>query len=274
MRTTLKSLLVAGLSFVAFQSSSQQSGFGDITYRFKSDSTTTSVLISNLLADNVGAESPIIGTAAWTDKQNMFECRSLLSFFYGGLPAVYGPEQIVEARLILKPLIIPAQNVSIHTPRFVVRRIASEWNDSSVSWNTQPETELKGEVMKSVNEKRKEKTIAVDVTSIMKSMFVNGNNGFMISYRDSLSDPGMFQWFASAKNEEESLRPELEIRFSTGLMSPQLYDDRRPLPNFQQKMTAPIQMNNSYPTQTTPQPSTPAVTPLDTQPKPKAIGNQ
>ena len=270
MRTIFKPSLVSLFCFIAFSVTAQQTGYGDITYRFKSDTTTQSVLISNLLADNVGSGSPIIGTAAWTDKQSMFECRSLLSFFYGGLPAIYRPDQIIEARLILKPIVIPAQNVSVHTPRFVISRITKEWNDTSVNWNTQPETDNKGEVMKSVNENKKEKAITVDVTTIVKSMFVYGNNGFMISYRDSLSDPGMFQWFASARNEVQTLRPELEIRFATGpYTAPEYY--RTPLTD-PQKMMQPIPMNNATPRQMYTEPTNqPVVVPVD--PKPKAIGN-
>lgn len=193
------------------------SGYSDITLRLKADSNTKSVLISNLLEDRVGDVSPIIGTAAWAENNKKFQCRSLLSFNYGILPQVIRPEQITKAELVLQPLefnTVESLN-GIGMPRFTVRRIAEPWEDSLTNWLTQPGTTIDDETIKRVTTKKKWKPVYIDVTDMVKNMMRYGNNGFMIQYDDSLDSPSFLsQWFASAKYEDEKLRPQLWISWS------------------------------------------------------------
>jgi hypothetical protein len=212
--------LVALLSLVISIHTSAQiiySGFSDVSVVLRSDTSTRSVLISNLLEDRVGDVSPIIGTAAWVDKNKKLQCRSLLSFDYGILPKLITPEQITEAILYLKPVeILTTETVNgTWYSKFIVRRVLKPWEDSTTSWLTQPEATMDDEVIKSVPEHKKHKTVKIDVTEIVRNMFRYGNNGFMIRYEDSLeASTFLSQWFASARYENEKLRPELNIRWS------------------------------------------------------------
>lgn len=218
MRNISKTLFVAFATFSILSVSAQTySGFSDVIITLRSDSSTKSVLISNLLEDRVGDLSPIIGTAAWTENNKKLQCRSLLSFNYGALPKMISPEQIIEARLILKPLEMLTKESMNGTasPKFTVKRITEPWEDSMTSWLTQPLADPNDEVTKFIPEKKKHRTTWIDVTEIVQNMFRYGNNGFMISYADSLeSSTFLSQWFASAKYEDEKLRPELQIRWS------------------------------------------------------------
>ncbi|NOT50665.1 MAG: DNRLRE domain-containing protein [Chitinophagaceae bacterium] len=224
--------LVAFLSLIISLFTSAQitySGFSDVSITLKSDTTTKSVLISNLLEDRVGDVSPIIGTAAWVDNNKKLQCRSLLSFDYGIMPRLIRPEQITEATLILKPVeILTTETVNgMQYPKFIVRRISEPWEDSMTSWLTQPGSNIDDEVIKSVPEHKKHKTVRIDVTEIVRNMFRYGNNGFMIRYEDSLQTAVFLsQWFASARYENEKLRPELLIRWSlpANIMSYPNYD--------------------------------------------------
>ena len=83
------------------------------------------------------------------------------------------------------------------------------------SWLNQPVSDPNDEVIRLIPEKKKYRKVWIDVTEIVQNMFRYGNNGFMISFADSLeSSTFLSQWFASAKYEDEKLRPELQIRWS------------------------------------------------------------
>lgn len=212
--------LVAFLSLIISVTTSAQitySGFSDVSVTLRSDTTTKSVLISNLLEDRVGDVSPIIGAAAWKDNDKKLQCRSLLFFDYGIMPKLIRPEQITEAILYLKPVEILTTETANGAwySKFIVRRILKPWEDTTTSWLTQPEATLDDEVIKSIPEHKKNKTVKIDVTEIVRNMFRYGNNGFMIRYEDSLeTSTFLSQWFASARYENEKLRPELNIRWS------------------------------------------------------------
>ena len=213
---TLSTLLV---SFILSAGTFAQtySGFSDATSILKSDTSTRSVLISNLLADRVGDISPIIGAAAWIDNNQKLQCRSLLYFEYGILPMLIKPEQITEAKLILRPLELNTVETSNgdQPSNFVVRRVLEPWEDSMTSWLTQPISNPADEAIKSIPEHKKGKPVRIDVTEIVRNMFRYGNNGFMITYKDSLEASNFWShWFASARYENKKLRPELLISYS------------------------------------------------------------
>jgi hypothetical protein len=139
------------------------------------------------------------------------QCRSLLSFNYGLLPKVIRAEQIVKAQLILNPLQINGalDYNDKQFSKFVVQRVLEPWEDSLATWSNQPQTDFNNKVIKQINPKKKDK---IDVTEMVKNMFLHGNNGFMIRYEDSLAGASSFShWFASVKNENAELRPLLII---------------------------------------------------------------
>lgn len=209
------------LFFTTVVSAQIYSGYSDASIVLKADSTTRSALISNLLADRVGDMSPIIGTAAWAENNKKMQCRSLIAFDYGILPKLLKPEQIVEAQLILRPVEFnTVESINgVPSPKFSVQRIVEPWEDSLTSWLTQPASETADETVKQLDITRKRKTIKIDVTEIVKNMFRYGNNGFMIRNEDSLETAVFIsQWFASAKNEDEKLRPQLVIKWSSAVV--------------------------------------------------------
>lgn len=276
MRNIYK-LFAATLSFIISTTLSAQtySGYSDVSITLKSDTTTRSSLISNLIEDRAGDVSPIIGAAAWFDNNKNLQCRSLLSFNYGILPKLISPDQIVEARLILKPVeIITKETISgTHYPKIIVRRVLQPWEDSVTNWITQPTANLTDEAVKNIPEKKRNRPVSIDVTSIVKNMFLYGNNGFMIRYEDSLQGVGILnQWFASARFEDEELRPELMIRWSrpANYRPPTLNLADASLPSDVMRQYYNQAVNQPY---VQPQPVNPPPTPVPEDPKPKGNNN-
>lgn len=190
------------------------SSYSDFSIILKADSNSRSVLLTNLLEKEPGNQSPIIGTASWNDLGRQLQCRSLLSFDYGVLPQVIRAEQISKAELILVPLQINStiDNSDKQFSKFIVQRVAEQWEDSLVTWSNQPLADINSKVTKQINPKKNDKLVKINVTDIVKNMFLLGNNGFLIKYEDSLSAAASFShWFASAKNENVDLRPLLVL---------------------------------------------------------------
>ncbi len=202
--------------FSAPVSAQALAGFSAISIVLKADSTTKSVLVSNLYEDRAGDQSPFIGTAAWLDSGKQMHCRSFLSFNYSILPTMISPAQITSAYLVLNPLQLgnAVANNENQSPKFMVSRVIQPWEDSNTTWMHQPSFVTDDQVIKQIAPKKKDRTLKIDVTRIVRKMFEQGNNGFMISYKDSVEKAAFVsQWFASAKNENVNIRPQLVINY-------------------------------------------------------------
>jgi hypothetical protein len=192
-------------------------GFSNFSILLKSDTNTKSVLMSDLLENRVGDLSPIIGSSSWVDKGKRFQCRSLLSFQYGFLPTMIDAEMISNAQLVLIPLQIKDQATENESDvlNLTVRRVVQHWQDSTTSWINQPKANTGDEVIKRISAKKRFQPIKINVTEIVKNMFRYGNHGFLICYGDSLQGTkNSSHWFASARYEDENVRPVLYITYS------------------------------------------------------------
>jgi len=180
----------------------------------RSDYPSKSVLVSNLFEDRVGDMSPIIGAVAWADSGKQLQCRSLLEFNYMFVPrkVINDPSLIVSAELILYPVQLASSNIDADKPgKIIIRRVLQTWEDTSTMWLNQPPADSTMQVTETIKKKLKMKPVSIDVTGLVMDMLRYGNQGFMICNEPSeqTSNP----WFASPKNDDESIRPLLVIHF-------------------------------------------------------------
>ena len=188
----------------------------DFSVLLKADSNSRSVLLSNVLKDQPGNKSPIIGAAGWIEEGKQLQCRSLLFFNYGQLPKTMRADMIKKAELILIPVRVnnSSDNNNHQASNFIIQRVLEPWADTLATWIHQPLADDKDKVARQVNPNKKDKPVKIDVTQIVKNMFRYGNNGFMIRYKDSLDQStALSHWFASTKYENKDLRPLLLITF-------------------------------------------------------------
>lgn len=182
----------------------------------RADSTSRSAMLTNRYPEQSGSGSMIIGSAAWDNKGQLEKCHSLLLFDYGNLPRIIKPEWITNAELILVPVTLKDEEpVSETSHRFAVRRILQAWQDSLVNWDKQPAASTDDQVVIKLNRRKKNQLINLNVTSIVKNMFKHGNYGFILSGEDTLQGQEAYKdWFASARIDNENLRPALVITYS------------------------------------------------------------
>ena len=182
----------------------------------ESDSSTKSVLVSNIKADKTGDMSPVIGAANWMDNGKELLCRSLLEFDFNLLPVeiLNNPILILKADLVLYPINTEfADNDNAKTSALYIRQVLDKWEDSSAMWNNQPSASFENQKSATIKTKNKNIPASIDVTEIVfNSIFKEKNNGFMIVYDDTHKKSfAAGQLFASPKNENPAIRPQLVI---------------------------------------------------------------
>lgn len=184
-----------------------------------SDSSTKSVLVSNIMDNKAGDMSPVLGAATWLDNDEELQCRSLLEFNLELLPIEVreNPSLIRYAELVLYPLNVEfAENDNNKMSFFYVRQILQSWNESTTMWKDQPLTDSVFQISVLIEKKDKDDPTNVDVTAFVKKMIKKENNGFMIFHDNDMNESlSAGQLFASPKNANPELRPQLIIYFES-----------------------------------------------------------
>ncbi|MBL0273741.1 MAG: DNRLRE domain-containing protein [Chitinophagaceae bacterium] len=143
-------------------------------------------------------------------------CRSLLEFDFNLLPVeiLNNPILILKADLVLYPINTEfAVNDNAKTSALYIRQVLDKWEDSSAMWNNQPSASFENQKSATIKTKNKNIPASIDVTEIVfNSIFKEKNNGFMIVYDDTHKKSfAAGQLFASPKNENPAIRPQLVI---------------------------------------------------------------
>jgi len=180
----------------------------------KSDSSTKSVLVSNLKEDKAGDMSPVIGAAVWMDGGKELQCRSLLEFDFNLLPVEIrnNPLLILEADLVLYPIDAEFAVHDNEKPSVIyIREVLDKWEDSSTMWNNQPNVSSENQASGTIEAKNKNIPTSIDVTDlVLINIFKGRNNGFMIGYDENRNQSFTAgQLFASPKHENPAIRPQL-----------------------------------------------------------------
>ncbi len=114
---------------------------GILKITLESDSSTKSVLVSNISEEKSGDMSPVIGAATWTDSGNKLQCKSLLEFDFNLIPIeiLKMPSLILRANLVLYPVHVEfAAHDNEKASVIYIRQVNDKWEDSSTRWNNQP----------------------------------------------------------------------------------------------------------------------------------------
>jgi len=182
----------------------------------ESDSSTKSVLVSTIQEDKAGDMSPVIGAANWTDKGKELKCRSLLEFDFNLLPVEIraNPALILLAELVLYPLATEfAVDDQSKKSVFTIRQVSEPWDDSTTRWTNQPMANPQNQLEVKIDSKNKNSPVRIDITNmVLGNILKEKNNGFMILYDEKPHKTvAAGQLFASPKNENPAIRPQLVI---------------------------------------------------------------
>lgn len=96
----------------------------------------------------------------------------------------------------------------------VLQKINSDWDEQTVTWNNQPTTSSVSQVTLAASLSNDQHYENIDVTDLFTDMIKNrdSNYGFMIK----LEAEGIYRSliFASSDNENSSIHPKLEVKYS------------------------------------------------------------
>ncbi len=150
---------------------------------------------------------------AWTNHLTDITHRTYLQFNLDSIPSY---AEIIDATL---HLCNPNDGNTDHfhssftgLNTFYVRRVTSEWDDETLSWNNQPNFATDGQVLVPASQKENQ-DYSIDVTEIIKERTGNPQNnvGFVLM----LENEAYYRrvCFASLNYPDTNLRPKLEINY-------------------------------------------------------------
>ncbi len=101
----------------------------------------------------------------------------------------------------------------------MLSRVVAPWNETNVTWNTQPATTTTGEVLLAASTAQWNYNISADVTAMVQAMVAtpNSNHGFLFRLQTEAIYRSII--FASSDHSNAALWPELRISYRTSCTS-------------------------------------------------------
>lgn len=151
---------------------------------------------------------------AWTNSGNLSKVRSLIQFDLSSIPA---NAIITDAKLSF--YFNPTSGEGFHSGvnASYLQRITGPWLESTVTWNNQPPTTTVGQILIPTSTANNQNYININVTGIITDMTIHpgSNYGFMLRLVNETISKKMV--FASSDHITPSLRPKLEVTYTTPL---------------------------------------------------------
>jgi len=154
--------------------------------------------------------------SAWTwNGGNVGVMRALLGFDLNQIPS---NAVILDARLSLYgKKSAPDQHSTFDVygtyNTTYIKKITSQWDENTVSWNNQPATTEQNQVMLAYSTSPNQNYLGIDVKLIVEDIVTNPENGFgfMLQLYEEVYYRSMA--FATSDNEDAMLRPKLEVSY-------------------------------------------------------------
>lgn len=167
-------------------------------------------IVQSLFNDSCFGNSTFLGIFSWTNGGQFNKCRAFIEFDLSQIPA---NTQINSAKLTL--YFINSGNYNKHAGEnaFTIYRITKEWDENSITWAHQPETNNVDSVtvLKSID--FDQSFIDIDVTKLVqdKINYPTTNHGFMIKLNEEF--PYRMVVLGSSDGALKSRRPKLLVYY-------------------------------------------------------------
>lgn len=160
---------------------------------------------------NVSAHDIDLDAAAWTNGGEAVFLRGAFKFDLSGIPANV---TIISAKLSLysNPTPINGNLIDANSGSnnaMYIRRISSDWNGITATWQTQPFTENIDQILIPHTNLSSLDLININVKNLISTMISTNNYGFMIRLQNE--NPYTIRQFASSNHPNDLKRPKLEI---------------------------------------------------------------
>jgi hypothetical protein len=164
---------------------------------------------------NLGDHQDMLA-ASWTLSGNTSNVRALLGFDLSSIPA---NTTITSATLSLYHNPNSASGNTGHSQidgsnEAWLQRITSSWNESTVTWNTQPTTSTRNQVIVPASTSNSQNYLNIDVAALVQDMIDDPQTSFGFMLRLQTESPKRSLLFASSDHPNAALHPKLDICYS------------------------------------------------------------
>lgn len=191
-----------------------------------SDTTTRSALLCNLLADQCGAHSPLIGTGNWDDNGKNVQVSSLLYFDLKTIADI-GQNDIIKAWLLMVPVSSKLEVFNPSSTKIRIRKVAEAWDDSITNWSHQPAISSDHGSNFLLGKPDTNNYYRFNVTKLVREMKRSGNFGFEISFNQKENSNSFGRLYYSPRVEDIELRPMLVIQIAEEVIGRKYYQADR-----------------------------------------------
>jgi hypothetical protein len=156
---------------------------------------------------------PEFSASAWTSSGVPLAVRSLIKF---NLASISTDAEIISARLYLysvdNTVNGPGHSTLSGSNAFILQKVTSDWDESLVTWNTQPSATEEGQILLPASDSALQDYI-INITDLVQGM-VNDpltNFGMMIKLEQERYYRRIL--FASSDHDQQTKHPKLEISY-------------------------------------------------------------
>jgi hypothetical protein len=97
---------------------------------------------------------------------------------------------------------------------FLIQRITSDWYENTVTWNSQPNSTTKNQVMVSKAIYPTQNFTKIDVTNMVQDMVDDKPNSYGFLLKFQAEEPFKILIFASSNNSDPTLRPKFDVYYT------------------------------------------------------------
>jgi len=175
------------------------------------DSKRGDAVFSSIYPDRNYAELEDILLDTWTQQGKLNINRVLIDFNIEKI----SPDAIVDSAYL--NLYVNANSFYSRPGKnqgkdsIVIKRVTSEWDEKSVTWNNQPETTTKNQVIIASIPGTQPNYEDIDITKIIRDIVREKNNRYGIMIRYKTERPYNVVFFASSNHPNKKLHPKLKI---------------------------------------------------------------
>jgi len=169
-------------------------------------------VISKIVPDNNYGDLEDIHLFAWTQGGILNVNRVVIDFDVISIPT--------DARIDRAFLSLYFNNTSGYgnghsgDNSFTIKRITSDWDESTVSWRTQPTTISFNKVTVDGSISATQDFTDIDITTLISDIIDNKDNSYGLMLKLKNEEAYKILLFASSDNQDENLRPKLDVYYT------------------------------------------------------------
>lgn len=167
--------------------------------------------VSSIIPDTNKGDFENLHLYSWTQSGILNVVRSFVEFDLSQIPE----NSVIEGAFI-SLYYSSDPNYGEHSGEngFVIERITSSWDESTVTWNTQPTSTTENRILFDGSTSGTEDFINLEVTTLIQDIYSDMHNSYGLVLK--LQDESAYRRlvFASSDNINETIRPKLEIYYS------------------------------------------------------------